>query len=215
MGAIASVVALAAVGIGSSTSSAGVAKTAAVGSSQYLVRVDRRLCPSPRCGGYYVALANRPTTPCGDGSSSATCYVARAEDARGRPLAPLRDDALVRAAIELRDFDGVGKLPVLVVADVRLPAGDGTRGSFFRVRDTGIECVRAPCFSYRARRLNGKAVVKLSSVDLVGAHPGAVKLARAQAALRSRAGVFVQGFVVRSSNGGRILRSLRIFLRPV
>jgi hypothetical protein len=75
-------------------------------------------------------------------------------------------------------------------------------------------CVRAPCLSYRAWRLNGSANVRLSAVDLAGARPGGAALARARAALRSKAGVFVQGFIVRTSNGGRILRSLRVYLTP-
>lgn len=199
--------------LATSPSGAGVGATEAVGASQYVVRADRRLCPAPRCGGWFVALANRAVTPCGDGTQGANCYVARAVDLRGNVTPRIRDDSLARAAIELRDFEG-GKLGVLVVAELRAPHGIGTKGSFFRVRDTGIVCVRAPCFSFRARRLNGAGSVTLSAVDLAGAQPGRVALARARAALGSRSGVFAQGFVVRSSNGGRILRALRVYLTP-
>jgi hypothetical protein len=214
LGIVVSLAALAvAIAVGTTPSDAGADATQAVGSSQYVVRADRRACPAPRCGGYFVALANRAVTPCGDGTQAANCYVARVVDRQGAAVPSIKDDSLARAAIEIRDLDGM-RLGVLVAAEVRAPFGIGTKGSFFRVRDTGIVCVRAPCFSYRAWRLNGSASVRLSAVDLKGARPGAAALARARKALGSKVGVFVQGFVVPAGNGGRILRALRVYLSP-
>ena len=44
----------------------------------FLVEHDPRLCPSPACGGYWVALANGVRTRCGDGTREKRCYDARA-----------------------------------------------------------------------------------------------------------------------------------------
>ena len=99
----------------------------AVGSSQFLVEGDPRLCPSPRCGGWWVALANRATTRCHDGVRRQRCYVARTVDRERHPTtASIADGALVRAAIEPWTFDGIGELGVLVVAEVRAGVGRGS-----------------------------------------------------------------------------------------
>jgi hypothetical protein len=185
-----------------------------VGSAQYVVRVDPRLCPSPLCGGYWVALANRARTRCSDGALRARCYAGRALDEDREPLATsVPDGSLVRGALEPWSFGGFGELGSLVVADVKAPLGTGAEGTFYRVRDLGIRCVRAPCFSYRATRLNGSYRTTVSDVDLLAAQPTPHELARAQIALRSPAGLFVQGRITRTSDSGRILRASRLYLK--
>jgi hypothetical protein len=46
----------------------------------------------------------------------------------------------------------------------------------YRLRDTGIRCIAAPCFSFEATPVDGGAPVMLSGVDLSGvdASPGEV-----------------------------------------
>jgi hypothetical protein len=179
-----------------------------------VAHVDPRLCPSPICGGYWVLLANRSRTRCSDGALRPRCYVARALGEDRRPLAAgLPDGALVRADIEQWTFEGFGELGALVVADVRHPVGKAVKGAYYRVRDLGIRCVRAPCFSFRAARVNGSARITFSSLDLLGATPTREELARAKAALSAPNGLFVLGRVVDTAKGGRVLRASRIYLR--
>jgi hypothetical protein len=184
-----------------------------VGNAQYVVRNDPRLCPSPICGGYWVALANRSRTRCSDGTLRARCYVARAVDEARQPLSEgLLEGALVRGAVEPWEFQGFGELGMLVVADVRRPAGKGASGAYYRVRDPGVRCIRAPCFSYRAVRVNGTARITVSDVALQA--PGATAAERGQALLEltSKSGLFVLGRVVPEADGGRSLRVARFYL---
>lgn len=184
-----------------------------VGSSFYVVRADPRLCPSPICGGYWVSRANHARTRCHDGLLRPRCYVATAVGEDRQPLTTsVPDGALARATIELRTFGGLGKLGVLVVAGVFSPAGQAQpSGRFFRLVDTGIRCIRAPCFYVRASTLNRALRTTLSGVEILGVVPDEL-VARVEKALGTRNGVLAQGRVATSSDGGRALRSTRFFL---
>ena len=104
---------------------------------------------------------------------------------------------------------------MLVVADVRAPAGKGVKGRYYRVRDLGIRCVRAPCFHLRAARLNRSSRTTVSSLDLVSvARPTAAELARAEAVLSTPNGLWLLGDVIETSDAGRILQASRFYLRP-
>ena len=187
----------------------------AIGTAIYTVRADPRLCPSPLCGGYWVSLANGARTRCADGKSQASCYVARAVDSDRHPLeAGIPDGALVRADVEAWEFAGFGELGVLAVAVVYAPAGKApVSGGYYRVTDTGVRCVRAPCFSYRATQVNGSTRTTISAVDLETAQAKPGDVARARAALRTKNGLLARGRFVRSADGGRVFRALRMFLR--
>jgi hypothetical protein len=174
----------------------------------YTVRSDPRMCPSPMCGGYWLALANGARTRCADGVQRSQCYVA---ESRG---ASLFDGGLARGVIQSADYGGLGQLGVLVVSAVFAPAGTATdSGGYYRVRDTGIRCVRAPCFSYRATRLNGSTRTTMSEVDLQAAQAAPGEIERAQEALHSTNGLFARGRFVRTSHGDVTFRALRLYLR--
>ena len=184
-----------------------------VGSAQYVVRPDPRLCPSPRCGGYWVALANRERTRCVEGALRPRCYVARALDENRQPLtSAVPDGALVRGALEPWTLDGFGPLASLVAAEVRAPVGQKSGAPIFRVRDTGIRCVKAPCYFMRAARLSHASFVTISELELdsVGLDPESRR--RAEAALRTKNGLFVAGRLGRADDGGRRLRAVRVYL---
>lgn len=183
---------------------------AAVRSPFYVVRGDPRLCPSPLCGGYWVALANRARTRCGDGALRPRCYVAAAVDEARQPLsANVPQEALVRAALEAQEYPGFAKLGVLVVAEVWQPVGKPAEGGFFLLQDMAVRCVRAPCFSIRATRLNGRART-ISDFDLKPAGAADSVLARA---LRDPQGLLAVGRISATGDGGRIFRATRIYLR--
>ena len=186
-----------------------------VGSTYYLAQPDPRLCPSPLCGGYWVSLANRGRTRCHDGVLRARCYVARAVDEDRHPLnAGVPDGALARAAIESSSYEGFGKLGVLVVADIFSPAGRApVTGTFYRVVDTGIRCVRAPCFSWRASRLNESVRITVSDLDLGATRATPQELERAEAALGTKNGLFARGRITSTPDDGRLFRATRVFLR--
>ena len=185
----------------------------AVGSAQYLVRPDLRLCPSPRCGGYWVALANSERTRCVDGALRTRCYAARATDEERHPLpAGIPDGALVRGALEPWAFEGFGRLGVLVVAVIRAPVGQRAAAPIYRVRDTGIRCVKAPCYFMRAARVSSTSVAAVSELDLDGVGLGPEQRRRAEAALLTKNGLFLAGRLERADDGGRRLRAMRVYL---
>jgi hypothetical protein len=184
------------------------------GTAVYVARHDPRLCPSPRCGGYWVAIANGARTRCSDGLRHVHCYVARAVDAKGRTLGgDISEGALVRGAIDAwrSAFDNLDEL---VVAAVYAPAGTASvGGGYYRVIDTGIRCIRAPCFSYRAMQVNGSTGTAVSSLDLDASGATPTEVDRAHAALRSKNGLYARGRFAPTPDGGRVFRALRLYLR--
>jgi hypothetical protein len=176
----------------------------------YVVRVDPRLCPSPMCGGYWVALANGARSRCQDGLRHPRCYVARAVRRGGGPLDRIPEGALVRGAID----DGRDDFGVLVATAVYTPAGTGpVRGGYYRVVDNGIRCVRAPCFSFTVQQVNGRTRGRVSGVDLGAARAKPGEIARATRALHSKNGLYAQGAFTSGLDGGRVFHAMRLFLR--
>ena len=176
----------------------------------YVARVDPRLCPSPLCGGYWLALANAARTRCLDGLRHPRCYIARAVRSTGKPVAVIAEGSLVRGKIGA----GPDDLGELVVSAVYAPAGTASvGGGYYRIVDTGIVCVRAPCFSYRATQVNGSTRTTISSVDLAASAAAPADVARARSALRTTNGLYARGRFARSDDGGVVFRALRLYLR--
>jgi hypothetical protein len=162
------------------------------GTAIYVVTHDPRLCPSPRCGGYWVAIANGARTRCLDGLRHLRCYVARAVDSKRRPVADIAEGALVRGAMS-SGHDGLG---ALVASAVYAPAGKAEpSGGWYRVRDNGIRCVRAPCFSWTVTQVNGSTRGPVSSVDLQASRATNAEIARAQRALGTKNGLYAMRIV--------------------
>ena len=65
-------------------------------------------------------------------------------------------------------------------------------GGFYRVTDTGIRCVRAPCFSYRVTQVNGTTGTAVSGVDLEAARATPKAVARARAAVEKKNGLYAR-----------------------
>ena len=86
-------------------------------------------------------------------------------------------------------------------------------GGYYRVTDTGVRCVRDPCFSYRTRPLNGWTRIAVSGVEVGAARATPADVARAQAALRTKNGLFARGRFATTEAGGRVFRALRLYLR--
>src|SRR5919198_2882542 len=109
----------------------------------YVVRPDPRECPSPLCGGYWVALANRARTRCSDGLLRPRCYVAYVLDARDTDELGAVSGSLAKGVLEFRDSPDFGRLGQLTVSGIWAPVAQKTAtGRFFRLHDTGIRCVR-------------------------------------------------------------------------
>ncbi len=103
---------------------------------------------------------------------------------------------------------GAGAAPL---ASTRVPVGKPRALPTFRVHDTGIRCVRAPCYFMRARRLSTGQVVAVSELDLRAAGLTPVQEAKTASALQ-KDGLLVAGRIVRASDGGRSLRASAVYL---
>jgi hypothetical protein len=180
------------------------------GTAVYVVRHDLRLCPSPMCGGYWIALANGARTRCLDGLRRPRCYVARALDAKRGPVGDIPEEWLVRGAIEA----GADKFGVLLVSAVYYPAGKATvSGGFYRVFDNGIRCVRAPCFSTTVSQVNGSTRTTVSDVDLAASGANPAEIRRAQSLVATKGGLYARGRFAATPDGGRMFRALRLYIR--
>jgi hypothetical protein len=180
------------------------------GTAMYVVRHDQRLCPSPRCGGYWAAIANGARTRCADGLRHVRCYAARAVDGRGRLVGDVPEGALVRGALD----SGRDDLGRLVATAAYAPAGTAAvSGGWYRVRDNGIRCVRAPCFSYSVTPVNAQTRGSASSLDLQGSRATVAEIARAHRAVNSKNGLYARGRFARTPDGGTVFRALRLYLR--
>jgi len=195
--------------------SGAAARTPRSGTAMFLVQHDMRLCPSPACGGYWVALANGVRTRCGNGQAAARCYVAHTVDRYGRPFTrDVPEGALVRGALEPGQKFGDRVLDRLRVWAVYAPAGTAAvGGGYYRVVDTGIRCIRAPCFTYRAGSVNALVPVATSEVDLEASGATTAEIDRASAALRTKDGLYARGRFAPTPEGGRVFRALRLYLR--
>ena len=148
----------------------------------YLARGDPRACPSPICGGLFTHLVNRSRTTCGDGFRHPTCYVASvdlgnlgvSESTRLRLMGLISAGrALVRGRLVRGGIQGFPELDTLVAREVWKASSspNPSAGTFRRLRDNGVRCVAAPCFSTDALKINPKlagAQVKVSQIELGG-----------------------------------------------
>jgi hypothetical protein len=150
----------------------------------YLARADPRLCPSPQCGGLFVHLANRWRTVCGDGLRRPSCYVAAIDlgrlgvsDARRVQLlgSISAGRALVRGVVVRGGVTGFPQLDTLVASEVWLASSSphAPTGTFRRLRDNGIRCIAAPCFSTDALVLNARLPGAHATVSVVETPDGA------------------------------------------
>jgi hypothetical protein len=132
-----------------------------------------------------------------------------------KPLATgLPADSLVRAALGSETFPGLGELGAMTVTELWTPLGrTQPGGDFFRVRDLGIRCIRAPCFSMRAWKLNRPSRTTVSSLDVGAAKLTEKELATVQVALPTLEGLVVTGRILSDADGGRVLRASRVYVR--
>lgn len=158
--------------------------------SFFTIREDLRKCASPMCGGYFVKRVNEPKTVCANGRTMTECYVASIDWNGAGEVDAKR--ALIRGAIETRG-DRNGKYGLLRVTEVWQALNDDKpTGDYFRVKDTGVRCVAAPCNSYSEVKLNTKLERKIAGVSR-SSDENSDQWAQALKALKDEEGVIVVG----------------------
>ena len=182
----------------------------------FRVRPDLRMCPSPACGGLWVSRANQASTTCADGVVRRWCYVVGIDPASRRHLILLRADRvsglLVRGRIVRGGIPELRSLGRLVESEAWLAATlTPWSGTVFLVSDTGVRCVRAPCFSLRISTVNTVRTATASGLDLSGVTAAPALTRKAQAALTG-VGLLVAGTIRRGADGGRTVVATQFFL---
>ncbi len=203
---------------------AGVSGRDAPTGTVYSLRADPRLCPSPMCGGFFASRVNWKQTPCLSGPALEACYAASVDLTALTPAARVRAQpalssgrALVEGTFAGYSSAAYPQLAKLVAAQVWLTVAPGRESrTVYRVVDTGIRCIRAPCFSLRAAVVNGSRSLTLSNLDLTGTGVPPATIARAHGLL-AHGGVLVTGTVrtlaaVGLRGNGRTLAATRLWL---
>lgn len=141
----------------------------------YRVQRDLRKCPSPLCGGYFITPLNK----------KATTYVSDVDwgglglsDAQLAELeAGTNDGGVVVLGRIVRPLPPIPAMPVDIKTQVLVLSAQAAwaaatdnkpSGINYRLEDTGIVCIKDPCFSLLAHQLNTSAKHKLSGLDLQG-----------------------------------------------
>ncbi len=186
-----------------------------------------RKCAAPFCGGVYVKRVNQAKTRCADGSLSDECYVAFYDFAPTGLSTTEADDfkslftaskGLVRATMRSTTVGGT-KLGKLRVTEAWRGASGIKPGSdFFRTADNGIRCVRAPCPSFTAFKLNDTDSHNLIRVDTSGVAASPADQAAASAALSTKQGILAAGSIalpkcLPGSNCGPFFTAEEFYLR--
>lgn len=200
--------------VGGSTTAAAPPAPAAV----FRLVPDTRMCPSPSCGGFWASRVNRGATVCRGGASRRSCYVARVDlaalagPARARVQATLGTGrALVAGAFATAGSSRFTELAV-TAAWLATEADAGT-GTVVLIADTGIRCIRAPCFSLRGTTVNRSGSFVVSGLDLTRAGAGPAEIAAAHAAL-AHGGLLAVGSVQDAAKpaGGRTFVATQLWL---
>ncbi len=174
----------------------------------FRVRPDLRMCPSPMCGGFWVAHANRATTRCGDGAARAWCYVVGIT--LPKPVAS-RTELLARGRIVHLGAGGTRPADRFVATATWTAATRAaSTGAVYLVSDNGIRCVRAPCFTLRVATVNRSRTTTASALDLAGV--GAATLGQQAQAALTKGGLPVAGTIRRDADGGRTIVVTQFFL---
>ena len=167
------------------------------------------------CGGFWVSRVNRAATTCIDGTAQTWCYVARIDRT-----------AVVRAQIQSVDRNGSflvrgrivrgtaeSRSPGRLIATGEWAAATAApwNGAVYLITDTGVRCVRAPCFSLRTATVNTTRIATASDLDLSSVAASSALVQKGQTAL-TRGGLLVSGTVRREADGGRTVVATQFFL---
>jgi hypothetical protein len=151
-------------------------EAAVSGDTVYVVtRQDFRKCAFPMCGGVYVKAVNKAKTTCLDGTKQEECYVAdfdmaalglgetQAADVRAAITAG--QVLLSGSIVEVTDVAPVPYAAVKVMKAFSASTGSEVTGSYYTLAPNGITCIKAPCPSLDARKLNSTSVKQVTDVD--------------------------------------------------
>lgn len=196
-----------------------------------VTRRDFRKCAAPLCGGFFVKRVNEEKTLCANGTKQAECYVSAiqlngtglSEREQQTFLAALESGkALVKARTYKTKFGG--QVVGLLKANEAWLGATGSSivdgGTFYRAADNGIRCIKAPCPSTTAYKLNSNESHNVIDVKLENTQIPADQgtLNRAENALATKEGILLIGGIalpkcLPNSNCGPFASATEFYLR--
>ncbi len=164
---------------------------------------DLRKCASPMCGGFFVKRVNQAKTYCADGSYQTECYVAKVDYAGTKLDETEASDfnakfeakhGLIRATTTTSTILG-HKVATLKATEAWEAAAQADVDDvvFYRAFDNGIRCIKAPCPSQSAAKLNTKESWQVGGVYLDGTGASKSEVEEAKNALYTEQGVLIGG----------------------
>ncbi|HSQ63823.1 MAG TPA: Kazal-type serine protease inhibitor family protein [Polyangiaceae bacterium] len=194
-----------------------------------VTHVDARKCMAPLCGGYFVARVNAKTTRCGDGAYRSECYVSEI-DTTAVALADTDDQklhgalaqgqALVRGTLVKQAYNNATLGRLVAVEGWFGATTSKPAGTFYRAANNDIECVKAPCPTVTASKLNSKAAQNIEGAlfDQTAVPADSKQIALADSDLDTTDGVLVAGdLVTQQTKAGaeKVLVASEFYFRAV
>ena len=185
--------------------------TAVDGAYTYFgITADLRRCPSPLCGGWFLARVNQSTTVCHDGTRAATCYApvldwseanlsaaqqSKLLDASNREAGSGDAYAIVRGRFARTNNTPQPRTGRFVISEAWVAETDAVPdGVFVRVLDNGLRCFAAPCPSVTEKTLNMGRSVDIANVDFTPAGLTERQLEGCLATMSTPGGILVAGY---------------------
>jgi hypothetical protein len=166
--------------------------------------VDMRRCASPMCGGVFVKRVNQALTRCGDGTYQAQCYVSDLSfsslDLSEADVTEVNDafrakHAIVRATMRRFTAPNDARLARLNVREAWLAAAEvNVDSNVYRIADTGIRCITAPCNVLGAYQINSNEMFNLTNANF-GSLGSAAERTKAITARMTTQGVLAAGSI--------------------
>ncbi len=184
-------------------------------------REGQMRCQGSACSGDYLKHVNSSTTKCSDGRYAKDCYVHKLD--YSKLALNTADEVKVGVTFEMgsaivRGTLGSGKLDdgttgtVLKVSEAWLGTTGKAQGTFYRVYDSALVCVTAPCPTLHEAKLN--STVDDDIGDVVFPSASATAIASAKAAFKTKDGVLFVG--TNATKGGLIsLKATEFYTRVV
>lgn len=186
----------------------------------YVAQPDLRKCMFPMCGGWFVHRVNASKTRCLDGSYAATCYVTGIDLTKAGVSESdvTLGQAVLRGTIDPTTINGKTWASFTALEAWAGQTGSAATGSFYRAKDNGIRCIKAPCPSTSADKLNTNAVRNVSDIDLSStATPATQKQidAAMDDVMTSADGLLVAGTIAATKDGGNRLTASEFYRKAV
>ena len=128
-----------------------------------VVRPDMRKCMYPMCGGYFVKNVNKPTTRCADGTQQRECHAVQlnpkllgwdADQLAAFEQQFAQGKALVKGYLEPAPAGQFTADQLTLTEAWQAQGPRSPLGTYYGVKSTGIVCIKAPCPSLAATKLN-------------------------------------------------------------